>query len=504
VDELNRRQMILSSMAALGAPALTPASESITETTPERKRFSFHFDRILGTSLDVHVAGLTETQIQECEAWVLAEFERFRAIFSTYDADSELSQINASKEPVAVSVELIEVLDLYDFFQEGLLNPKLGQCIEVWQKAEKSGVEPAPEQLQPFRSDDLNIDYTQFTVQRILDAKLNLNSVAKGFIIQRISEQVRHQFPEITSLIFDLGGDLTIQGEPAWVAVQDPFNPFENAKPILVLNLQNVAVATSGSYQRFYDVGGKRYSHLIDPRSGRPAEKVASATVLAANSIVAHAIATALAVLDPETDWNLLSQLSERYCCEYLLIGTDGKEYRSQKISDYEVNLQIPKDEDPTEEMPKGNTWPKDFQVRVNIELPKLDIPKYRRPYAAVWIENEKGVPVRSIEVWGNRDKYLKDLGTWWKFAKGNTELIKTVTKATRAPGKYAVVWDGKDDKGMNVPKGIYTVKVEVHREHGKHLTQTGKIACMDKPATTKLAKNAETEETIVEFGKKK
>ena len=78
------------------------------------------------------------------------------------------------------------------------------------------------------------------------------------------------------------------------------------------------------------------------------------------------------------------------------------------------------------------------------------------------------------------------------------------MTRATRGPGKYTVVWDGKDDKGALLPQGTYTIRVEVHREHGKHVYQSGKITCAAEPAKITLAKNAETEATVVEYVKRK
>src|SRR5262249_3516554 len=129
---------------------------------------------------------------------------------------------------------------------------------------------------------------------------------------------------------------------------------------------------------------------------------------------------------------------------------------------------------------------------------------KYRKPYVAIWFENADAKAVRTIAVWGNNPKYTKDLTQWWKFAKDDAALVKAVTRATRNPRKYTLAWDGKDDAGKPLPQGTYTVFVEVHREHGKHLTQTGKIACAAEPAMLTLEKNAETDATVVEYAKKK
>ena len=154
---------------------------------------------------------------------------------------------------------------------------------------------------------------------------------------------------------------------------------------------------------------------------------------------------------------------------------------------------------------PKAEAWPAEYQVTVSLELPKMmGGSRYRRPYVAVWVENADGKPVRSISVWGNQIRWVPELSGWWKFARDDREMVNAVCKATRAPGKYEVVWDGKDDKGNGAPQGTYTIKVEVHREHGKHVTQTGKIVCGAEAAKVTLAKNAETEDTIVEYAKKK
>jgi hypothetical protein len=306
-------------------------------------------------------------------------------------------------------------------------------------------------------------------------------------------------------LLVNIGGDMLgwqkePSSRPGWpIAVQDPFRPEENARPLTALRLSNAAIATSGGYQRYYSIGDRRHSHLLDPRTGRPAQGIASATVVAETSVIANALATTLCILPVHDGLKLVAELPGIEC---LLVDAEGRPWRSGGFQQLEVALAAE-----TKEAAAANaadSWPEDFQVSINIDLPKLNVQRYRRPYVAVWIENLKGKPVRSITVWGNAPKYWPALPAWWKFNKDDKELIKAVTRATREPGKYEVVWDGKDDKGADVPQGTYVVRVEVHREHGQDLIQSGKIACAAKAAKTSMARNAETGLTSVVYDKKK
>ena len=152
----------------------------------------------------------------------------------------------------------------------------------------------------------------------------------------------------------------------------------------------------------------------------------------------------------------------------------------------------------------KAAPWADDYQVTFTLTIANVSAKKYRKPYIAVWIEDAAGKPVRTITVWGNNPRWLATLPQWWKIGKDDDALVKAVTCATRAPGKYSVVWDGKDDNGNLLAQGAYTVQVEVHREHGKLVRQTGKIQCGAEPAQVTLENNAETGDTLVEYAKKK
>jgi hypothetical protein len=302
----------------------------------------------------------------------------------------------------------------------------------------------------------------------------------------------------VRGLLVDLGGDLAVWGDAAWhVGVADPRHPEENGRPLTALRVKAGAIATSGSYQRYHEVGGRRYSHIFDPRTGRPADGIRSATVVAADNVSANVLATSLCVLSPEEGLRLVSGVPGAAC---LLVTADGRQIRSPTWHRCEVPQAVPGPE--VETVLGDNAWPKDYQVMVTLTLPSQpDAKRYRRPYVAVWIENAEGKAVRTLSVWGNAQRWQPTLSSWWKLGKDDSAFVKTVSRATRPPGKYQLAWDGKDDKGKIVEQGKYTVRVEVIREHGKHVFQTGAIDCLADAAKTTLKKTAENDDTSVEYG---
>jgi thiamine biosynthesis lipoprotein len=479
----------------------------------------FHHDHILGTSLDVWLNGLDIAGVEDVEKTLLAEIERLRRIFSLYDEDSELVRLNRTREPMSVSAEMIDVLRLYEIWQErshGAFSGQLGQLVFVWKEAEKKQQEPDATTLKRI-VDDLRrpgwrIDETAHTVTRLAKQPLNLNSIAKGYIIQSAANAVLKNRPETKGLLLNLGGDLFVwgkdgSGQPGWtVGVQDPTQPQENAEPIARFRVHNRAVATSGGYERYYTIQGKRHSHLFDPRTGQSADGILSATVIATDNATANALATTLCILTPAAGLKLVASTPGAEC---LIVARDGTRHASGGLGAFlvaknaskevEVAFQEPKGDD------KGATWPAGFQVNMALTIPEsYDSPRFRKPYLAIWVENADAKPVRTIAVWGKDSRWIKELPQWWKFAKNDTALVKAVTRPTRAPGKYNLVWDGKSDKDASLPQGDYTIHVEVHREHGKLVRQSGKIACREAPAQITLTKNAETGDTLIEYAKKK
>lgn len=111
---------------------------------------------------------------------------------------------------------------------------------------------------------------------------------------------------------------------------------------------------------------------------------------------------------------------------------------------------------------------PAGVSVEITVELPKLDVDPYHKPYVAVWLETPNRKGVTTIAVWHGKDTWLKDMRQWWrKLGRAGKETLDGISGASRKPGVYTIQWDGKDSAGNAVPNGEYLLNVEASREEG-------------------------------------
>ena len=104
----------------------------------------------------------------------------------------------------------------------------------------------------------------------------------------------------------------------------------------------------------------------------------------------------------------------------------------------------------------------------IDLQLPTIGSGNYQRPYVAVWVERKgERRAVRTISVWYEDKKWLKDIRRWWRKAGRYAADLDGVTGATRAPGNYQLSWDGRDQVGQPLDAGKYTLYLEAVREHG-------------------------------------
>ncbi len=155
--------------------------------------------------------------------------------------------------------------------------------------------------------------------------------------------------------------------------------------------------------------------------------------------------------------------------------------------------------------------WDDRMEMGIDFEINPPDGFRYRPPYVAVWLEDRNGSPVRTLSLWveyPRGSRWIPDLRRWYRdgeavYESGGPDLITTASSATRMPGRYSLVWNGRDDRGRPVPQGTYTVNLETAREHGPYTLMQKTINIGAKPFTTEAAGNEELKGATIEYRKR-
>jgi hypothetical protein len=147
-----------------------------------------------------------------------------------------------------------------------------------------------------------------------------------------------------------------------------------------------------------------------------------------------------------------------------------------------------------------SSNWPSGYEVAISLTLTTPD-PRLDRSYVAFWVEDLSGKLVRAIVLWGNKAQYHSEMTGFWKVTRGDKDLLYKLTRATRAPGSYRVVWNGLDDDGKPVPRGTYRVVIETNRYHGEYAKAAGTIVCESETSSITLAGSVNYDTIKVQYG---
>jgi thiamine biosynthesis lipoprotein len=292
-------------------------------------RHSACFENVLGTSLELQIIGGSQDICIEAERCTLQEIDRLEAIFSAYNANSELRRwMRTHGEEADVSPELASLLKAAEIWMDatsGAFNPATELLTQTWREAALRNTEPSQIELEQvvhrIKGRQYSVDASACTARRLSDVPLNLNAIAKGRIID--ASAAAAMLEGITEVLVNIGGDIRHLGRrPIRVDIADPFHPAENQPPIARITVENQGVATSGGYRRGFRMGDIHRSHILDPRTGRPVEHIVSATVVAPTTLQADVLSTAFSVLTPKESFALCTQFPD---IAVLLVSEDGQ-----------------------------------------------------------------------------------------------------------------------------------------------------------------------------------
>lgn len=236
----------------------------------------------------------------------LDEVERLEKLLSVFRFDSRIQYVNltAHEEPVRLSAELFDLVSFCFNLAEstnGAVDITSGLLWKIWGFAKRQGQVPQPEEIEQtiqsvgYRLVELDPERRTIFFKK-KGIELNFGCVGKGFALDTGAKKLWRY--GVDSFLFQGGLSSILASGNDWnIGIAHPMRP---SKRLAELQINNQAVGTSGSTKQFFRYRGHRYSHLIDPRTGWPAENVLSVTVLAPTATEAELLSTAFFVLGAE------------------------------------------------------------------------------------------------------------------------------------------------------------------------------------------------------------
>lgn len=297
----------------------------------------------MGTQFTVAVVAGPDFAKAEIQEQILAELEQIDASMSTYRVDSEVTLFNRAQSTdwFSVSTQLCDVITRsldFSTLTDGAFDITVGTVVNIWgfgPEEAKSDL-PTMEVLQTAKAatsfELLQVDCDRPAIRKdMARLRIDLSAFAKGLAADKVAGMLAAN--GVDNFLVDIGGDMRASGHNAaglpWrVAIERPDGSGRAFEA--VVHLSTGAVATSGDYRNFYEINGRRYSHTIDPATGRPVtHNLASATVYASTAADADALATTMMVLGPDDGLDF----AEREGIAVYLLVREGDEFHERVSS---------------------------------------------------------------------------------------------------------------------------------------------------------------------------
>jgi len=277
---------------------------------------------VMGTFARVTVIAPDSRAGAKCIEAALAEIRKVDELMSDFKEGSEISRVNANAfaRPVKVGPATFEVLQRsieISNLTDGAFDITVGPLVKLFRTARDTGKAPTPEQIADAKArvgyEKLVLNDAEKTVRFTVEGmSLDLGGIAKGYAVDKAIE-VMQQHGALGAMV-DIGGDVRCFGTPpkgkeTWtIGLQDP-NSDGGPGLLLKLKIENAAVTTSGDYQQYAIIDGKKQSHILDRKTGKSVQGLASVTIIAQNATTADALATAVTVTGPKKGLDLIESI---------------------------------------------------------------------------------------------------------------------------------------------------------------------------------------------------
>lgn len=263
---------------------------------------------IMSTQASLNFTDASEDEIENAFRLARAEMEKVVSICNYFDPNSELSRLNSSaaEKPFVCSPALWEILletRKFHRLSNGAFDPTIRPLMKVWGFHRNRRTLPSKAEIAEAKKISgfdkvLFLDADRSVYFKTPGVSIDLGGIAKGWAVDKAADAVLKN-TSVRIGIIDLGGNMRCLPEPPpgkeryTIAVRDPKKPDSICAMVGVLN---ECVATSGSYERYVTINGRQYTHIIDPKTGRPVEGVLSATVITSRGVDSDALSTSLFV----------------------------------------------------------------------------------------------------------------------------------------------------------------------------------------------------------------
>ena len=296
------------------------------EPKPQAKSYYEFFDTV---SVIMSYKNDTKEEFEaNCNAVssLLYEYHKMLDIYYEYEGINNLKTVNknAGKEPVKVDARLVDFLlyakDIYKL-TGGTTNIAMGSVLRLWHDARENGIDepenatlPSADTLfEASKHSDINnliINKEESTVFiSDPDMSIDVGAMGKGYATEMAAELLISR--DVTSYVLNIGGNIRALGEKkageGWVT--GITNPEKTAEESFVCKvvIKDISLVTSGNYERYYEVNGVRYHHIIDPETNMPANYFASVSVFTKDSALADSLSTALFCMSHEDGLTLIN-----------------------------------------------------------------------------------------------------------------------------------------------------------------------------------------------------
>lgn len=314
--------------------ALSCQKESGTLEPYSRKAYK------MGTAFEITAVASSEKKARQAVDAAYREVDRIESLISSWDPDSETSAINreAGRQAVTVSRELFDLISRsvrVSALTGGIFDISYASMDRIWKFDGSMDTLPDASEIEAsvalvgYENIILNTDRSTVFLKRT-GMKIGFGGIGKGYAANRCFDIMRDL--GIENGVVNAGGDLVswgsqANGDPWTIGIA---NPNMAGSALSWLEISDMAVVTSGNYERFIEVGGKKYSHIINPRTGWPAEALKSVTILCPDAEVADALATAVFIMGVDDGIEFIDGLKDIEC---FIIDERDSLFHSRNIS---------------------------------------------------------------------------------------------------------------------------------------------------------------------------